>query len=601
MEIRNVAIVAHVDHGKTTLVDRLIQQTVLGEREVLPERALDSNELERERGITILAKTTAVEFEGHRINIVDTPGHADFGGEVERILSMVDAVLLVVDAVEGPMPQTRFVSQKFLEAGLIPVLVVNKVDRPGARSEAVVEEVFDLLDHLGASNEQLDFDTVYTSALDGTSGLDVNTMSGDMQPLLETIVNVVPPPPLRDGPFRMQISTTDYSPYVGVIGIGRVHQGQVNARDDVTVIDREGGSRQGRVLSLHANRGLKRTELESASAGDIVCISGLPDLTVSDTVCDTKAPQALPPLDVDEPTMTMTFQVNTSPLAGRDGSRLTPGQLRDRLFTEATHNVSLRVRRTNRTDSFEVSGRGELHLSVLLETMRREGFEITVSQPEVILKTVDGVLCEPFENVSFDIESTHQGRLIDAIGDRKGELLELIPEEHGRVRIDFKVATRAMRGFKSEFATMTSGSGVMTYASAGFAPVLDGLATTRSKGVLISNAPGKAVAYALFNLQNRGRLLVDPGTDVYEGMIVGIHSRDNDLDVNPMKGKKLTNIRAAANDENVLLSPPIELTIENALGLINDDEFVEITPNAIRLRKRHLKVQDRKQRADRAS
>ena len=595
MQIRNVAIVAHVDHGKTTLVDRLLQQTAADARTEIAERALDSNELERERGITILSKTTAVEYGGCRINIVDTPGHADFGGEVERILSMVDAVLLVVDAVEGPMPQTRFVTQKAFAAGLAPILVVNKIDRDGAAPHRVVDEVFDLFDRLGASEAQLDFPTVFTSATLGVAGLDPDALAEDMTPLLDLVVSHVPPPDADlEGPFQMQVSTLDYSSYVGVIGIGRVRRGALPPRSPVSVVNGAGEVRKGRVLSVLASRGLERVELPAARAGDIVCITGVDDVGVSDTICDVNVPEARPPLTVDEPTLTMTFRVNTSPFAGREGKYLTGRQIEERLFREASHNVALRVRHTPEPDCFEVSGRGELHLSVLIETMRREGYELAVSQPTVIVRKDDGARLEPFESVVFEIDAEHQGRLMEAVGERKGELVDVDHDGQGRVRLTCKVSTRALMGFRTEFASFTSGSGVMTFSSAGYGPVPAGLDTGRKSGVLISNATGRAVGYALFNLQNRGRLMVGPGTEVYEGMVVGIHSRSNDLTVNPLKEKKLTNIRAAASDENILLTPPVVLSLEQALEFIDADELVEVTPRSIRVRKKALRENQRR-------
>ncbi|MYE82033.1 MAG: translational GTPase TypA [Gammaproteobacteria bacterium] len=595
MQIRNVAIVAHVDHGKTTLVDRLLQQTAVDARTEIAERALDSNELERERGITILSKTTAVEYDGCRINIVDTPGHADFGGEVERILSMVDAVLLVVDAVEGPMPQTRFVTQKAFAAGLAPILVVNKIDRDGAAPHRVVDQVFDLFDRLGASEAQLDFPTVFTSATLGVAGLDPDAPAADMTPLLDLVVSHVPPPQADlAGPFQMQVSTLDYSSYVGVIGIGRVRRGALPPRTPVSVVSGSGEVRKGRVLSVLASRGLERVELPCARAGDIVCITGVDDVGVSDTICDLNTPEALPPLSVDEPTLTMTFRVNTSPFAGREGKYLTGRQIEERLFREASHNVALRVRRTAEPDCFEVSGRGELHLSVLIETMRREGYEVAVSQPTVIARERDGVRLEPFESVVFEIDAEHQGPLMEALGERKGELVDVDHDGQGRVRLTCKVSTRALMGFRNEFASFTSGTGVMTFSSAGYDRVPPGLETGRRSGVLISKATGKAVGYALFNLQNRGRLLVGPGTEVYEGMVVGIHSRSNDLTVNPLKEKKLTNIRAAASDENILLTPPVVFSLEQALEFIDADELVEVTPESIRIRKKMLRENERR-------
>ena len=596
MNVRNVAIIAHVDHGKTTLVDRLLQQTVIPDRVELMERALDSNELERERGITILAKTTAVEHRDCRINIVDTPGHADFGGEVERILSMVDSVLLVVDAVEGPMPQTRFVTAKAFAAGLNPILVVNKIDRDSAAPDRVVDAVFDLFDRLGATERQLDFPVIFTSATEGTAGREYDNLSADMTPLLDMLVEHVPPPSVNAGPFQMQVSTLDYSSYVGVIGIGRVRRGSATPGTRVAVIDSDGGQRSAKILSIQANRGLERIDLLSADAGDIVCITGIHNVGVSDTLCDPAAVEAMPALVVDEPTLTMTFRVNNSPFAGKDGMYLTSRQIRERLYREASHNVALRVSDTKDPDQFRVSGRGELHLSVLIETMRREGYELAVSRPTVITRHQAGVTLEPWEAVSIDVDDVHQGAVMESLGERKGELLDVVNEGSGRVRLSYRVATRALMGFRSEFAPMTSGSGVMTCAAAGYDAEVDGLTTGRSNGVLISNAEGRSVGYALFNLQNRGRLLIGAGISVYEGMVVGIHSRSGDLTVNPMKEKKLTNIRAAGTDENILLTTPITHSLEQALEFINDDELVEITPAAIRIRKKRLTAADRRRR-----
>ena len=595
MNIRNVAIIAHVDHGKTTLVDRLLQQTASDARTVIAERALDSNDLERERGITILSKTTSVEHGGCRINIVDTPGHADFGGEVERILSMVDSVLLVVDAVEGPMPQTRFVTGKAFAAGLNPILVVNKIDRDSARPHRVVDEVFDLFDRLGATDRQLDFPVVFASATLGVAGPDPEHLAGDMTPLLDLVVERVPPPDADTrGPFQMQVSTLDYSSYVGVIGIGRVKRGAMAPRGAVAVVNAAGEIRRGRVLSVLANRGLERVELPEARAGDIVCITGVDDVGVSDTLCDVDAVQALPPLSVDEPTLTMAFCVNTSPFAGLESRFLTSRQLRARLLREASHNVALRVEETPDPDRFQVSGRGELHLSVLIETMRREGYELALSRPSVIIREVDGERHEPFELVVFDIDAAHQGRLMEVIGERKGEFRDIENDGAGRVRLTCRVATRALMGFRTEFTSLTAGTGIMTFSSAGHGREVQGLATGRKSGVLISNATGRAVGYALFNLQTRGRLMVRPGTEVYEGMVVGIHSRSNDLTVNPLREKKLTNIRAAGSDENILLTPPVELSLEQALAFIDDDELVEITPRALRIRKKRLRENQRR-------
>ena len=596
MNVRNVAIIAHVDHGKTTLVDRLLQQTVIPDRVELMERALDSNELERERGITILAKTTAVEHRDCRINIVDTPGHADFGGEVERILSMVDSVLLLVDAVEGPMPQTRFVTAKAFAAGVNPILVVNKIDRDGAAPDRVVDGVFDLFDRLGATERQLDFPVIFTSATEGTSGREYDNLSADMTPLLDMLVEHVPPPSVNAGPFQMQVSTLDYSSYVGVIGIGRVRRGSATPGTRVAVIDSDGGQRSAKILSIQANRGLERVDLLSADAGDIVCITGIHNVGVSDTICDPAAVEAMPALVVDEPTLTMTFRVNNSPFAGRDGMYLTSRQIRERLYREASHNVALRVSDTEDPDQFRVSGRGELHLSVLIETMRREGYELAVSRPTVITRHQAGVTLEPWEAVSIDVDDVHQGAVMESLGERKGELLDVVNEGGGRVRLSYRVATRALMGFRSEFAPMTSGSGVMTCAAAGYDAEVDGLTTGRSNGVLVSNAEGRSVGYALFNLQNRGRLLIGAGIRVYEGMVVGIHSRSGDLTVNPMKEKKLTNIRAAGTDENILLTTPITHSLEQALEVINDDELVELTPSAIRIRKKRLTAADRRRR-----
>ena len=596
MNVRNVAIIAHVDHGKTTLVDRLLQQTVIPDRVELAERALDSNELERERGITILAKTTAVEHRGYRINIVDTPGHADFGGEVERILSMVDSVLLVVDAVEGPMPQTRFVTMKAFSAGLNPIVVINKIDRDGAAPDRVVDDVFDLFDRLGATEQQLDFPLVFTSATEGVAGREHDDLATDMTPLLDMLVEHVPPPSISAGPFQMQVSTLDYSSYVGVIGIGRVRRGSALPGSRVTVVDSLGAKRSAKILSIQANRGLDRIDLLSAEAGDIVCVTGINDVGVSDTLCDPRSVEALPSLEVDEPTLTMTFRVNNSPFAGQDGAFLTSRQIRDRLYQEASHNVALRVNDTEDPDQFRVSGRGELHLSVLIETMRREGYELAVSRPTVITRQEAGATLEPWEAVSIDVDDVHQGAVMQSLGERKGVLLDVINDGDGRVRLNYRVATRALMGFRSEFASMTSGSGVMTCASAGYGAQVDGLSTGRSNGVMVSNAEGRSVGYALFNLQNRGRLIIGPGINVYEGMVVGIHSRSGDLTVNPMKEKKLTNIRAAGSDENILLTTPVTHSLEQALEFINDDELVEITPAAVRIRKEHLTAADRRRR-----
>ena len=596
MEIKNVGIIAHVDHGKTTLVDRLFQQTgALARRDDGVERALDSNDLERERGITILAKTTAIEYQGVRINIVDTPGHVDFGGEVERILSMVDSVLLLVDAAEGPMPQTRFVTQKAFAQGLRPILVVNKIDRTGAEPHRAVDAVFDLFDSLGATEEQLDFPVVFTSATLGVAGEDPEDLAPDMSPLLDLIVRHVESPTLDvSAPFQMQISSLDYSNYVGVMGIGRVNRGRVTARAPVTVVDASGKERKARVLSVLRSVGLERHEIDTAEAGDIVCITGIDDIGISDTLCDPDDVEPLPALRVDAPTLTMSVHVNTSPLAGDDGKYLTSRQLKERLYREASHNVALRIAETDDADRFLVSGRGELHLSVLVETMRREGYELAVSKPEVIKRsTADGLL-EPFEDLSVDVEEAHQGKLMQALGERQATLLDMQHGTDGRVRMTYRVATRAMTGLRQDFLTMTSGTGIMSAASAGYGPDIGELEAGRNNGVLVSNTNGAAVGYALFNLQNRGRLFLGPGDVVYEGMVVGIHSRTNDLDVNPTKEKKLTNIRAGSSDENILLNAPIRMSLEQSIDFINDDELLEVTPAALRIRKKHLRAIDRK-------
>ncbi len=592
--LRNVAIIAHVDHGKTTLVDRLLQQTgTVAQGE--PERLMDSNELERERGITILSKNTAIEYQGYRINIVDTPGHADFGGEVERILSMVDSVLLLVDAVDGPMPQTRFVTEKAFAAGLNPIVVVNKIDRPGAEPYRVIDEVFDLFDNLGASDEQLDFPIVYTSALLGQAGHELDKLVNDMTPLLETIIAKVPAPNVDDhGPFQMQVSSLAYSSYVGVMGVGRIRRGRIARNTPIAVVDRSGNKRRARILAVLGYHGLERVEREEAGAGDIVCVTGVEGIGISDTLCAPECVEALPPLTVDEPTLTMMFCVNTSPFAGRAGAFVTSRQLRERLQREALHNVALSVEETEDPDRFQVSGRGELHLSVLIETMRREGYEVAVSRPRVITREVDGQILEPYELVTIDVEDQHQGKVMESLGERRGELEEMRPDGRGRVQLRYRIPTRGLMGFRPLFLSMTSGTGIMTFAGAGYGPRAEGELGRRNNGVLVSNAQGKAVAYALFNLQNRGRLMVGPNDEVYEGMVVGVNSRDNDLIVNPMKEKKLTNIRAAGSDENILLTAPLRLGLEQALEFIDDDELVEITPKAIRVRKQRLKEHERK-------
>lgn len=595
-KLRNIAIIAHVDHGKTTLVDKLLQQTgtFQQDRGAYVERVMDSNELERERGITILAKNTSIDWNGYRINIVDTPGHADFGGEVERILSMVDCVLLLVDAVDGPMPQTRFVTQKAFKQGLHPIVVINKIDRPGARPNWVVDQVFDLFDRLGATEEQLDFPIVYTSALLGYATLDPANESKDMGPLLETIVASVKPPHVEEGAFQMQISSLDYSSYVGVIGIGRVMRGEIQPNTQVVVVDREGKQRNGKVVQVLGFKGLKREQVPSASAGDIIAITGIENLTISDTVCGKECPEMLPPLNVDEPTISMVFQVNDSPFAGKEGKFVTSRHLRERLEKELLHNIALRVEDTEDPDKLKVSGRGELHLGILIETMRREGYELAVSTPQVIMHQVDGELHEPYEQLVVDIEETHQGSIMQQLGERRGKLLDMVPDGRGRVRLEYEIPARGLIGFHNQFQTLTSGTGLLTHVFERYAPAQPGSVTKRNYGVLISNATGKATGYSLWNLQPRGRLFIGPNVEVYEGMIVGIHTRDNDLVVNVIKEKQLTNIRAAGTDENIVLTPPIPLPLEYAMEFIEDDELVEITPKSIRLRKRFLKEHERK-------
>lgn len=607
-QLRNIGIIAHVDHGKTTLVDKLLQQSgTLDARADLGERVMDSNDLERERGITILAKNTAIRWtspagQDYRINIVDTPGHADFGGEVERVLSMVDSVLLVVDAVDGPMPQTRFVTQKAFALGLKPIVVVNKIDRPGARPDWVIDQVFDLFDKLGATDEQLDFPIVYASALNGYASLDDSDRSGDMTPLFETIVDKVPPPDVDpDGPFQMQITSLAYSNYVGVIGTGRIKRGRVKPNMPVTVLARDGSPRNARVLQVLGFLGLNQTEVDQAQAGDIIAISGIEDLGISETVCDPKHAEALPSLQVDEPTMSMTFEVNKSPFAGKEGKFITSRQIGERLQKELKTNVALRVEPTSDPDKFKVSGRGLLHLSILIENMRREGYEVAVSRPQVIIKEIDGELCEPYENLTADVEEQYQGSVIQALAERGGKLQNMIADGKGRVRLDYVIPSRGLIGFQTEFLSETSGTGLLAHNFDHFGPKLQTLIGNRHNGVMISNEQGKVLAYALFNLQDRGRMLVEPADEVYEGQITGIHSRDNDLVVNVLRAKKLTNIRAAGSDENILLTPAIKLSLEQALEFINDDELVEITPKAIRVRKKFLKEHERKQESRKAS
>ena len=595
-KLRNIAIIAHVDHGKTTLVDQMLQQSgTLGPRAAVPDRVMDSSDLERERGITILAKNTAVNWNEYRINIVDTPGHADFGGEVERVLSMVDSVLLLVDAVEGPMPQTRFVTQKAFAQGLVPIVVVNKIDRDGARPDWVIDQTFDLFDRLGATDEQLDFPIIYASALNGYAGLDSSVRSGDMTPLFETIVQHVPSPDVdAEGPLQLQVSSLDYDTYTGVLGIGRIRRGKLKANGSVSVVAPDGKSRRARVLELFGFDGLKRQKIDTATAGDIVVFSGIDRLGISDTLCDPDHEEPLPALTVDEPTVNMTFQVNKSPFAGQDGKFLTSRQIRERLDQELKHNVALRVDDTSDPDKFRVSGRGELHLSVLVETMRREGFELAVSRPEVIMHDVDGVEHEPWEQLTVDFDEEHQGGVMTRLADRKGELQNMFPDGKGRIRLDYKIPTRGLIGFRTEYLTATSGTGLIYHVLDGYAPRVKGSIAQRNNGTLVSMVTGKALAYALFNLQERGKLFVGHGAPVYEGMIVGIHKRQNDLVVNPTKAKQLTNVRAAGTDENLVLTPPLNYSLEQSLEFLDDDELLEVTPANLRLRKKFLKETDRK-------
>ena len=586
--IRNIAIIAHVDHGKTTLVDKLLEHSgTLDRKNIGSERILDSNDQERERGITILSKNTAIKWKDHKINIVDTPGHADFGGEVERVLSMVDSVLLLVDAVDGPMPQTRFVTQKAFEKGLNPILVINKIDRPSARPDWVQDQVFDLFDRLGGNDQQMDFPTIYTSALNGTSGLDLEKIEEDMSPLLDLIISKVNEPAVSlEEPFQMQISALDSNSYVGVIGIGRISRGNVKPNDQVVVIDSEGEQKAGKILQVLGHEGLERVEVDKAEAGDIVCVTGIEKLYISDTLCDPENTEQLPPLSVDEPTVSMTFQVNDSPFAGKEGKFVTSRNIKDRLEQELLSNVALRVEQGESSDKFKVSGRGELHLSVLIENMRRDGFELGVSKPEVIQKEVNGEIHEPFEQIVIDIEEQHQGPVMEEMGSRKAELKNMEPSETGRIKLDFIAPSRGMIGFRSQFLTLTSGTGILTSIFDHYGPAKKGEITTRQNGVLVSMAEGKTLAYSLFNLQNRGKLFVGHGLKVYKGQIVGLHSRDNDLPVNPTKAKQLTNIRASGTDENLILVPHIEHSLEQALEFIEEDELVEVTPSAIRLRKK---------------
>ncbi|HFD31953.1 MAG TPA: translational GTPase TypA [Gammaproteobacteria bacterium] len=599
--LRNIAIIAHVDHGKTTLVDKLLQYSgTLDSRGDAEDRVMDSNDIEKERGITILAKNTAITWNDYRINIVDTPGHADFGGEVERVLSMVDCVLLLVDAVDGPMPQTRFVTQKAFDMGLNPIVVINKIDRPGARPDWVMDQTFDLFDRLGATDEQLDFPVVYTSALNGYASLEEDAREGDMQPLLETIVSHVSPPKLDpEGPFQLQVSALDYNSYVGVIGIGRINRGKVKTNTPVKIIAADGSERNARILTIMGFHGLERVEVPEAQAGDIIVFTGVDPLNISDTLCDPNHAEALPPLSVDEPTVSMTFQVNNSPMAGQDGKFVTSRNIRDRLNKELLTNVALRVEEGDDADKFRVSGRGELHLSILIENMRREGFELGVSRPEVIIKDVDGEKQEPFEQLTVDVEEQHQGTIMEKLGERGGDLKNMVPDGKGRVRLDFIIPSRGLIGFRTEFLTATQGGGLMYNVFDHYGPMKKGTFGLRNNGVLVSNGKGKAVGFALWNLQERGRMFIGHNDDVYEGMIIGIHNRSNDLVVNPLKAKQLTNVRASGTDESIDLTPPIRQTLEQALEFIDDDELVEVTPHFIRLRKKLLTENERK-RASRA-
>ena len=598
--LRNIAIIAHVDHGKTTLVDQMLGQsgTIKKSSKIL-DRIMDSNELERERGITILSKNTAIYWKDWKINIIDTPGHADFGGEVERVLSMVDSVLLLVDAVEGPMPQTRFVTKKALERGFKPIVVVNKVDRPAARSDWVVEQTFELFDKLGATDEQLDFIVVYTSALQGRASLDsVKNSSNGMEILFETIVSHVPPPEVDlQGPFQMQISALDFSTYVGVIGIGRIKRGVIVPNTPVTVVGSDSKSKNARLSEIFQFEGLDRVKSSCAAAGNIIAVTGIDDLRISDTICSPNLVEALPQLSVDQPTLSMIFQVNDSPFAGREGSFVTSRNLRDRLEKELIHNVALRVEATSDSNKFRVSGRGELHLSILIENMRREGFELAISRPQVIYKKVAGENQEPFESLTLEVEDHYQGKIMERLGERRGEIKDIVPDGQGRVRLEYIIPSRGLIGFRSEFLTISSGSGLMYHAFKHYGSQIEQSLGARNSGVLVSMARGRSLAYALFNLQERGRLFIGSGTEVYEGMLVGIHSRSNDLTVNPMKAKQLTNIRSSGNDENIILSSPIETTLEYAIDFINDDELVEVTPHSIRIRKKLLHEHERKRTA----
>jgi len=595
-KLRNIAIIAHVDHGKTTLVDKLLEQSqTFDERFESTDRMMDSNDLEKERGITISSKNTAIRWNDYRINIVDTPGHADFGGEVERVLSMVDSVLLLVDAVDGPMPQTRFVTKKAFDQGLNPIVVINKIDRDSARPDWVIDQVFDLFDQLGATEEQLDFPVIYASAINGYASLDDDVREGDMTPMFETIVDKVLAPDVDvDGPFQMQITALDYSSFVGAIGIGRITRGNVKRNMQAVLVSENGNKRNVKISQLMAFHGLEKIETDNAQAGDIVAVVGIENVSISDTLCDPTSVEALAPLSVDEPTVSMAFRVNDSPFAGQDGKYITSRNIRDRLDKELIYNVALRVENTNDPSEFIVSGRGELHLSILIETMRREGFEIAVGRPQVILKEIDGVICEPFEQLTVDVESQHQGSVMEKLGERKAELTNMMPDSNGRVKLDFVIPARGLIGFRTEFLTATTGTGLMYSTFDGYGVQKSGKIGQRSNGSLISMNQGKAVAYAIFNLQKSGKFFVEHNTDIYEGMVVGIHSRGKDLVVNVMKGKQLTNVRASGTDDAVVLTPPIRLDLEQALEFIDDDELVEVTPNNIRIRKRLLTENARK-------
>jgi len=601
-KLRNIAIIAHVDHGKTTLVDELLQQSgTLGERFGEVERVMDSNELEKERGITILSKNTALKWNGYRINIVDTPGHADFGGEVERVLSMVDSVLLLVDAVEGPMPQTRFVTQKAFAHGLKPIVVINKVDRDGARPDWVVDQTFELFDRLGATDEQLDFPIIYASAINGFASTDGSLREGDMTPLFEAIVEHCPVPDVdTEGTLQMQVSSLGYNSYTGAIAIGRIARGTLSRNQQVTILSREGDKSRGRINQVFGFMGLERVEVEAASAGDIVAVTGIEAPHVSDTICDPESPEAMVALSVDEPTVSMTFQVNTSPFAGKEGKYLTSRQIKERLDTELIHNVALRVEPGDQPEKFRVSGRGELHLSILLETMRREGYELAVSRPEVIFREIEGEMCEPYESLTVDVEEVHQGGIMEALGKRRGQLKDMLPDGAGRVRLDYIIPSRGLIGFQTEFMTATSGTGLIYHVFEHYGEAHKGGIAPRGNGALISNGTGKALGFALFNLQERGKLFIGANEEVYEGQVIGLHSRSNDLTVNPLKGKQLTNVRASGTDEHIVLTPPIRMSLEQALEAIEDDELVELTPESIRIRKRHLTENDRK-KASRAA